>query len=93
MRATDTTSAEGDGRPGFCAAVGLVALLVVAAGLSVVAAAPAPAASSEGSGSKALSRLEIEAPNAEILKRGSIALVAAKDGQALKQGDALRTRR
>ena len=38
-----------------------------------------------------LARLEIKAPNVEILKKGSTAFVAAKDGQRLKQGDALRT--
>ena len=89
MRATDTTSAGGARRRGFRAAVGLVVLLVAAACLSVVAAEPAPAAKARGS--KALARLEIKAPNVEIMKKGSTAFVAAKNNQVLRQGDALRT--
>ena len=87
MRATDRTSATAS-----CAlrsAAALVALVVVAAGLSLVTAPSAPAASLRGS--KVLVTLEIKAPNVEILKKGSTAFVAAKDGQRLKQGDALRT--
>jgi hypothetical protein len=69
----------------------LVCTLAVAAGVAtagVAGAAPAVKAASSGT---ALANLKVTAPQVSIKPKGKSAYVTAKDGQALRQGDTIKT--
>jgi hypothetical protein len=65
-------------------ALALLVVAVLAAGAGLLAAAPAGAADS-------LATLKITADNVQVKAKGKSTFADAKDGQALKQGDAIKT--
>jgi LPXTG-motif cell wall-anchored protein len=75
-------------RPGRA---GAVLALVVALGALAFVAAPATAKSKAKTTTPALANLKIQAAAVTIKASGKSKFVAAKDGQALRQGDSLKT--
>ena len=69
---------------------GLAALLVAVGGVALVGGELAHAADQSTSKS-VLANLKVQATGVEIKVKGATSYTAAKDGQALKQGDALKT--
>ena len=68
------------------------ALLVAVAGMSLIGAGWAHAADSTSkSAGKVLATLKIQSSGVEVKPKGAAAFTAAKEGQALAQGDALKT--
>ncbi len=68
----------------------LTALLVLAGGVAVADASVAQAAS-KGKKSAVLATLKIQTDGVQVKAKGSSGFEAAKEGQGLKQGDALKT--
>jgi len=70
---------------------GLVTLLVACSALVVAAGGVASAADSSKSTGSVLATLKIRASGVEVKPKGASSYATAKEGQTLKQGDALKT--
>jgi hypothetical protein len=68
-----------------------IAVALLAAGALAFSSAPAGAATKSQSSSSALANLKVTADNVQVKAKGKSSFVAAKDGQALKQGDTVKT--
>ena len=84
----DGTDAMGPARRRSRTLRGLAALLVAIGVVAMIGVGGATAASSKGT---TLATLKIRAQSVEIKAKNAADYTAAKDGQALKQGDSLRT--
>ena len=84
------TDHEGRARTLSRARRGLATLLVVVGGVALVNAGVAHAQSSKTAG-KVLATLKIQQSGVEVKAKGAAAFAPAKEGQTLKQGDALKT--
>jgi hypothetical protein len=68
-----------------------MAIVICALAMGVMAASGGVAGAKTASSSATLASLEITAPNVSIKQKGDSTFVTAKDGQALRQGDSIKT--